>query len=74
MKNKYHFKRKNLLKKIDEVLLGVFSNDINKGLLVSIFKDYMDEHEANIKQIFFDNKDGLLVGKLRSDLFKNWHI
>ena len=29
----------------------------------------MDEHEANIKQIFFDNKDGLLVGKLRSDLF-----
>jgi len=69
LKNKYHFKRKNLLKKIDEVLLGVSSNDINKGLLVSIFKDYMDEHEANIKQIFFDNKDGLLVGKLRSDLF-----
>ena len=69
MKNKYHFKRKSLLKKIDEVVLNSSSNDINKELLTSVFKEYLHEHSANIKDIFFEKKDSLLVGKLRSDLF-----
>ena len=66
MNNKYHFNRRNLVEKIENALSKKDSSKSLKQNLLPILKNFIDDNNANIKELFMKNKNGLYSGELRS--------
>ena len=66
MNNKYHFNRRNLIEKIENALSKKDSSKSLKQNLLPILKNFIDDNNANIKELFMKNKNGLYCGELRS--------
>jgi len=64
--NKYHFNRRNLVEKIENALSKKDSSKSLKQNLLPILKNFIDDNNANIKELFMKNKNGLYSGELRS--------
>jgi len=63
---KYHFNRRNLIEKIDSALSKKDSSKSLKQNLLPILKTFIDNNNANIKDLFMENKDGFYSGELRA--------
>ena len=66
MNNKYHFNRRNLIEKIESALSKKDSSKSIKQNLLPILKTFIDNNNANIKDLFMENKDGFYSGELRA--------
>ena len=66
MNKKYHFNRRNLIEKIDSALSKKDSSKSLKQNLLPILKTFIDNNNANIKDLFMENKDGFYSGELRA--------
>ena len=66
MNNKYHFNRRNLIEKIESALSKKDSSKSLKQNLLPILKTFIDNNNANIKDLFMENKDGFYSGELRA--------
>tara|TARA_Y100001935_G_scaffold110212_1_gene91447 strand:- start:197 stop:2956 length:2760 start_codon:yes stop_codon:yes gene_type:complete len=64
--NKYHFNRRNLIEKIESALSKKDSSKSLKQNLLPILKTFIDNNNANIKDLFMENKDGFYSGELRA--------
>ena len=66
MNKKYHFNRRNLIEKIESALSKKDSSKSLKQNLLPILKTFIDNNNANIKDLFMENKDGFYSGELRA--------
>ena len=66
MNKKYHFNRRNLIEKIDSALSKKDSSKSLKQNLLPVLKTFIDNNNANIKDLFMENKDGFYSGELRA--------
>ena len=66
MNNKYHFNRRNLIEKIESALSKKDSSKSLKQNLLPILKTFIDDNNANIKELFMAGKDGFYCGELRA--------
>ena len=66
MNNKYHFNRRNLIEKIESALSKKDSGKSLKQNLLPILKNFIDDNNANIKELFMKEKNGFYSGELRS--------
>ena len=71
MNKKYHFNRRNLIEKIDSALSKKDSSKSLKQNLLPILKTFIDNNNANIKDLFMENKDKIEVKDLKNQAIGN---